>query len=150
MGDLLHRCRTPLLVAADGARIDPAGTSVIAWDGSYEAANAVRSSLGLLRLAEKVVVLQIVEDKPETFPGTRILEYLSRHDIHAELIVEQPAGGYRDQQMIAASLVGQAARMNAAYLVMGGYSHSRVSEFVFGGVTRTLLKECPIALVLAH
>lgn len=151
LGDLLQRCRTPLFVPAEGAAaIDPAGTAAIAWDGSYEAANAVRSALGLLKLAERVIIIQVAEEKPQSFPGTKMLEYLSRHDIHAEL-TEQPApSGFGDQQMIAATLVNHALLVNAAYLVMGAYSRSRISEYVFGGVTRTLLKQCPLSLVLAH
>ena len=66
-------------------------------------------------------------------------------------LTEQPApSGFGDQQMIAATLVNHALLVNAAYLVMGAYSRSRISEYVFGGVTRTLLKQCPLSLVLAH
>ena len=47
-------------------------------------------------------------------------------------------------------IVAQAQCLGAQYIVMGGYSHSRLGEYVFGGVTRTLLKDCPVALVIAH
>lgn len=151
LGDVLTRCRSPLFIPGDGApAVDPTGVAVIAWDGSYEAANAVRASIGLLKLASSVVVLQVAEKKDERFPGTRMLEYLSRHGIEAELVVQDPPGGYSDNEAIAAMLVSYAKQAKASYLVLGGYSHSRAGEFVFGGVTRTLLKECPVALVIAH
>lgn len=151
LGDLLSRCRSPLFIPGDDrADVDPPGTAVIAWDGSYEAANATRSSMGLLKLATRVCVIQVAEEKAQGFPGTKMLEYLSRHDIHAELIVQDPPGGYADQEVVAATLVSHARGLGASYMVMGGYSHSRIGEFVFGGVTRTLLKECPLSLVIAR
>lgn len=151
MGDLLHRARTPLFVPGDDqALIEVAGSALIAWDGSYEAANAVRASLGLLKLASDVAVIQVAEDKERAFPGTKLLEYLSRHDVHADLSVQDPPGGSHDSKVIAATLVAHAKGMRAAYMVMGGYSHNRVREMAFGGVTRALLKECPIPLVIAH
>lgn len=151
LGDLLYRCRSPLFIPGDGrADVDPSGTAMMAWDGSYEAANTARSTLGLLKLAARVCVIQVAEEKAQVFPGTKLLEYLSRHDIHAELVVEDPPGGYDDQEVIAASLVSHARGVGAAYMVMGGYSHSRIGEFLFGGVTRTLLKECPVSLAIAH
>lgn len=149
LGDLLHRSRTPLFIAGDGDPCDPAGRALIAWDGSYEAANAVRSAIGLLRLASDVRVLQITEQKEELFPNTWLVEYLSRHGIHAELQVE-PAGGKPGADLISEMLLAQASAYGAAYIVMGGYNHSRMGQFLFGGVTRTLLLGSPVALVMAH
>ena len=154
LGDLLQRSRTPLFIPAfPGGPFDPTGLAVIAWDGSIEAANAARASLGLLRLASEVRVLEIPEqraDEAKSFPATRILEYLSRQGIHAELVVEQPPSGEADADAVSGMLVAQADGAGAAYIVMGGYSHTRIGEYVFGGVTRTLLKECPLPLVIAH
>ena len=151
MGDLLHRTRTPLFIPGDEPRsVDAAGTAMIAWDGSYEAANAVRASLPLLTLASDISVIQVAEDKEQAFPGTKLLKYLSRHGIHADLSVQDPPGTSRDPDVVAATLVAHAKGKGAAYIVMGGYSHSRVREVVFGGVTRSLLNECPVPLVIAH
>lgn len=155
LGDLLHRSRTPLFVASsDGGQFDPTGIAVIAWDGSIEAADAVRSSLGLLKVASEVRVLEIPEQKGDDgrkgFPATKVLEYLSRQNIHAELVVEQPPSKDAGPDVVADMIVAQARGAGAAYIVMGGYSHTRIAEYVFGGVTRTLLKECPLPLVIAH
>ena len=70
--------------------VDPTGPAIIAWNGSFEAANAVRLSLGLLKLASSVRVVHVtsVPQKKELFPGTRLLEYLSRQGIESELVVE--------------------------------------------------------------
>lgn len=148
LGDLVHRSRTPLLIPGDNdAAYDPGGPALIAWDGSYEAANAVRGSLGLLRCASDVRVITVDEDaeKPDAFPGTRLLEYLSRHGIHSEL---QCTSMQRD--MVAQALLGEAEEFGAATIVLGGYSHSRIGEYFFGGVTRTLLSSSPVALLTTH
>jgi len=151
LGDLLHRSRTPLFVAADDGKVpDPAGRALIAWNGSFEAANAVRSAVGLLKLASDVRILRIDEEKDEAFPSTRLLEYLSRHGIHAELKLETVRPDARDADFVSACLKAEAGRMNAAYVVMGGYSHSRVSEYMFGGLTRSMLTASSIPLFIAH
>ena len=150
LGDLLHRSRTPLFIPGDDRpSVDATGLAVIAWDGSYEAANAVRSSLGLLKIAGQVRVLQVREDKDKAFPGTKLMKFLSRHDIHAEL-VEVKSGGDSSPQFITGSIIAHAQKANAAYVVTGGYNHSRVGEYVFGGVTRSLLAGCPVPLLMAH
>ena len=151
LGDLLHRCSSPIFIpGGDGNVVDPTGHAVIAWDGSYEAANTVRSSMGLLKLASSVTVVQVAEKKDERFPGTKMLEYLSRHCIAADLKLQSVPGESSDAAAVAATLVSEARALNGSYLVMGGYSHSRLGEYVFGGVTKTLLRDCPIALVIAH
>jgi nucleotide-binding universal stress UspA family protein len=151
MGELLHRARTPLFIPGDEDRpIDVTGSALIAWDGSYEAANAVRASLGLLMLASNVEVVQVTEGKEQEFPGTKLLEYLSRHNVHAELSLQNPPGSAGESDVVAATLIAYARGLANAYIVMGGYSHKRVREIIFGGVTRSLLKECPLPLLIAH
>ena len=146
LGDILTRVRTPLLIPGDApGAFDPFGTAVIAWNGSYEAANAVRGAVGLLRLASSVRVVRITEAKDERFPSTVLLEYLSGHGVHAELDTLATDG-----DLVAGQLVEYAQANRASYVVMGGYGHSRAGEFFFGGVTRSLLKACPVALVVGH
>jgi nucleotide-binding universal stress UspA family protein len=151
LGDLLYRLRSPIYIPGDGASpVDPTGMALVAWDGTYEAANAVRSSIGLLKLASSVRVVRVAEAKDEGFPNTKVLKYLSRQGIEAEFVDERPPSMSGNDDVISAALVAHARASNASYLVMGGYSQSRISQFVFGGVTSTLLKSCPVPLVIAH
>lgn len=151
LGELLYRSRTPLYIPADdGIPTDPTGAALIAWDGSYEAANAVRSAVGLLKIASDVRVIQIREKGDEAFPGTKLLEYLSRHGIHSELVTEDASSRGSAQQFVSGALIAHAQALHASYLVMGGYNHSRVGQFMFGGVTRSLLSSCPVPLLIAH
>ena len=145
IGDLLSQIRTPMLVVDERCTdYDPFGPVVIAWNGSYEAANAVRAALPLLKMAKKVTVVQFSEEKDRRFPSTILLEYLSRHGIAAELEARATTVA------IDKALVGYAERHGASAIVMGGYSHSRAGEFLFGGVTRALLRDCSIPLVISH
>jgi nucleotide-binding universal stress UspA family protein len=152
LGDILYRARTPLFIPGDNrAPADPAGIAMIAWDGSYEAANTVRSSIGLLKLASNIQVVQIIDEaKKDAFPGTRLLEYMSRHGIHAELSIIEAGVDVRDDEVISATLVARAVAIDASYMLLGAYSRSRIGEYVFGGVTRSLLGGCPVPLLMAH
>jgi nucleotide-binding universal stress UspA family protein len=151
LGDLLHSSRTPLFIAADDGKLpNAAGRALIAWNGSFEAANAVRSAIGLLKIASDVQVLRLEEGKDEAFPSTRLLEFLSRHGIHAELKVETVHPDAKDADFASACLTSKAKQLDAAYIVMGGYSHSRASEFMFGGLTRSMLSESSIPLFIAR
>lgn len=147
IGDWLAEARTPLFVVGDGqAAIDPFGTAIVAWNGSYEAANAVRSAVPLLQIASEVLLVRFAEpDKDQRFPPTDVLEYLSRQGIKAELDLRAAPAESIDQ-----ALLEYASENRASYIVLGGYSHSRAGEFLFGGVTRGLLKKCPVSLVVAR
>ena len=150
LGDLLYASRTPVFIRGDRQeRFDPKGKAIIAWDGSYEAANAVRDGLGLLELASEVEVVRVTERGEEVEPGlypvTRVLEYLSRNDIHANYSRIAEIDG-----KVSTALLDHADKMGAGLIVMGGYSHSRIAERLFGGVTKVMLRSCPIALMITH
>jgi nucleotide-binding universal stress UspA family protein len=153
IGELIQRTRTPLYIPApSGPPPDPSSPAVVAWNGSFEAANAVRASVDLLKLAREVHVVT-VEEKQDLFPNTRVLEYLSRNEIHAELHVvplERGRIGPVETTDVGQSILEAASELRAGSIVMGGYSHHRVGEFIFGGVTRSFLESCPLPLVIAH
>lgn len=145
LGEIICNSRTLLCIpGTDAGPLDPFGTAVIAWNGSVEAANAIRQSIGLIRMASKVRVIRITEDKETAFPDARVLEYLSRHGVHAQLDTRAVRHDFTQD------LIEYVAVAGASYIVMGGYSHSRAGEFLFGGVTRSLLRDFPIPLVMAH
>jgi nucleotide-binding universal stress UspA family protein len=145
-GDLAVEARCPVLVLPHGKRLRlPLTTACIAWDGGEQAAVALRSAVPLLADCANVHVLTVLDEAPGGFPPTDALRYLARHDIKAEL------AEVRKGRSIEETLAGEVARLGADLLVMGAYGHSRVREFLFGGVTRYFLEddEAP-ALLLAH
>lgn len=143
-GELALASRTPVLVLADDAALSfPVARACVAWDGGDEAALALRNAAPLL--AGAVVSVVTVAEKPGGFPPTEALRYLSRHGVKAEL-VELPRTGSTEETLAAG-----VARAGADLLVMGAYGHSRMREYLFGGVTRYFLEESAgPALLLSH
>ena len=138
------RAHRPLLAVPPAARsLALDCPALVAWDGSGPAAEAVRAAVPLLRCMTGVVVLEV--DPPAGhIPMQAIATYLSRHGIMPHLIERQR------QDTIAATLIDQVEAIGAGLLVMGAYGNSRLAEFVFGGVTRTMLGASPIPMLMAH
>jgi nucleotide-binding universal stress UspA family protein len=138
------RSSAPVLaVPPELQRYDPVAPALIAWNGSQEAAAAVRAALPLLRIASAVQIFA-VEESANDLPDDAVLRFLSRHDIRAEL-VRRPCVRSIDRTILQA-----AARLRAGTIVMGAYGRSRFVEFFLGGVTRSLLQQSPIPLLLAN
>lgn len=143
--DVAIQGRTPVLaVPATLRRFDTSGPVVVAWDGSAEAAHAVRMAVPLFRTASRVVLLT-VEEKSEYLPPLDACAYLSRHGLKTE-VSSRPPGG----RGVARTLLAEAETLGASVLVMGAYGKSRVREWLLGGVTRTILHQSPLPLFLAH
>lgn len=146
LGELLYHVRTPLLVIGDDVDgFDPSLTAVVAWNGSYEAANAVRASVPLLKLAFEAVLLTVEEAKRVQIPSKRASEYLSRYGIESRSVSRPQMG-----DTISDDILDCAFAEAASYIVMGGYGHNRAGELLFGGVTRSLLKACPLPLLITR
>lgn len=144
VGALIVHSHMPVLaVPGDATNYDPSGSAMIAWNGSSEAANAIRCGLPLLRSAENVHIVAVEENSPG-LPAADVAAYLSRHGIHAEVHQRDAEPSVEEALKIAARELG------AATIVMGGYGHTRMRELVFGGVTRAMLQDCPIPLLLSH
>ncbi|QLC24456.1 universal stress protein [Parasphingopyxis algicola] len=139
---LLLRSPTPLLIAPDG----PAafGTAMIAWNGSAQSALAMREALPLLRGATAVHIVTAAADIRQ-FPPERAAAYLRAHGIDSTQHIAEDAGADA-----AETLTREAERLGADYIVMGGYSRSRLNELIFGGVTRYMLRRPPVPIFIRH
>lgn len=150
VGELIERVRAPILVVPAGTRsFDLESPAVVAWNGSAESAHALRAAVPALALASSVHILSVSEEKDsERFdlPSTQASEYLAAHDIKSELTELSLEGS----ASVAETLVKAAMARNGGYIVMGAYGHSRFREQVLGGVTRDMLRDPAIALLLSH
>jgi nucleotide-binding universal stress UspA family protein len=131
-------------VPQDCAGFDASGTAIVAWDGSIPAAAALTASVPLLKLAGRVVLLQ-VEDGTGGEPIEEAAAYLSRHGIRAIMRMVTTEGAD-----VAESLQRVCSDERASYCVMGMYGHSRVREALLGGVTRQMLASARPPLIMAH
>jgi nucleotide-binding universal stress UspA family protein len=78
-------------------------------------------------------------------PGADIAAYLARHGL--TVTVDQLAGGGRP---VADVLKQHATDIGADLIVMGAYSHSRIRERIFGGVTRSFIEGARLPVLMAH
>ncbi len=145
-GNLAFEASAPVLVLGSAGPLPhPLTAACIAWDGSAPAARALRWATPLLRTCRNVHVLTVADNDGSSFPPTDALRYLARHGITAELIALPKSGSIEE------TLASEVTRLGAQLLVMGAYSHSRLREFMFGGVTRYFLEDAKEpALLLAH
>ncbi|TWB35898.1 universal stress protein [Nitrospirillum pindoramense] len=137
----------PLLVVPPAFNAD-AGLGrhiVIAWNGSRESAQAVAQALPLLTTAETVTVIAVETDKTDGAAGRDLAEYLGWHGVTAQ--VRQPMAEGRS---VGALLLAEAKAADADLLVLGGYGHSRLREMILGGVTRHVLYNATLPVLLAH
>lgn len=119
---------------------------LLAWDGSRPAARACADALPLLTRAGRVDVVMVTGEpaKNGKMPGTDIAQHLARHDIKVDVKRISDAGG------IGETLLSYAAASGGDLLVMGGYGHSRLREFVLGGATRGILDAMTLPVLLSH
>lgn len=137
--------RAPVLAVPQSLdRLRPEHPVVIAWNGSPEAAAAMRASLPLLGLARNVQVVE-VEKRITPWPSDLAARYLARHGIEAEIVQRERIDG-----SVSKAIERAAFDIDAGMIVMGAYGRSRLREFLLGGVTRDLLAECGLPLLLAH
>jgi nucleotide-binding universal stress UspA family protein len=121
---------------------------VIGWKDTREARRAVQDALPFLHEAKRVTILEIC-GKDQMDVARRhvddVVGYLAQHRIKAERRVEIQANGSGADQII-----GLADDEGADLLVTGAYGHNRVNEWIFGGMTRDLLKSSPICCLMSH
>jgi nucleotide-binding universal stress UspA family protein len=120
---------------------------MVCWDGSRQAARAIGDAMPLLAKAGRVEIVIIANDpgKQDEIEGIDMGQHLARHGLKVE--VQRIPGGDVD---VADALLSHAADSGADFLVMGGYGHSRLREFVLGGVTRTIFHSMTVPTLMAH
>lgn len=146
--DLVMRLGRPLLVVPTGiSRVDLSSV-LVAWKDNPEARRAIVDALPLLRQASHVTVVEIVEDDGDragALAGVHdVVDWLSRHHIHASADVPAGTGD------VAAQLDRAADHVGAGAIVAGAYGHSRFREWILGGVTQHLLEQTARCAFLAR
>jgi nucleotide-binding universal stress UspA family protein len=120
---------------------------VICWDGSRPAARAIGDATPFLERAKgiEIVVVAGERDKSGEITGTNMRRHLARHGIEVNL--KHITGSGTDVQN---AILSHAADTGADFMVMGGYRHSRLREFILGGVTRSILQSMTVPVLMSH
>jgi nucleotide-binding universal stress UspA family protein len=133
--------------------IGPSGTLgkriLLAWNATREAARAATDALPFLKAADEVCVVVINPGGASHghVPGADIGLYLARHGVHAKVEVIEGADILHDAGNL---LLSRAADLSSDLIVMGAYGHSRFSELVLGGVTRTMFESMTVPVLMSH
>jgi nucleotide-binding universal stress UspA family protein len=147
---LLLASGVPILVVPSGWKSELIGQKIlVGWNASREARRAVADALPFLVAAPSVTLLVVDSneraDRHGEEPGADIALYLARHGAHVEVEQVSSRGS-----PVADIILSYAVDHGVDLIVIGAYSHARSVEMVFGGVTRTLLKQSPIPVLMSR
>jgi nucleotide-binding universal stress UspA family protein len=120
---------------------------MVCWDGSRPATRAIADAMPLLKRAGNIEVVMITNERSKQgeIEGADMGQHLARHGLKVE--VNRIT---RDNLDVANVLLSHLADSDANFIVMGGYGHSRLREFVLGGVTRTVLHSMTAPALMSH
>jgi nucleotide-binding universal stress UspA family protein len=155
-GPLLHLRQGLVEAVLFGSILVPPGVhapaeerALVAWDGTRSAARALHDALPVLTHARREVVVVTVADDKElraSRSGDEVCRYLGRWGVQARFELLQ-----RGSQNVGNVLLGHAAEIEAALVVMGGFGHAREREFLFGSATRDIFQSTlETAVLLSH
>ena len=143
---VVSRCGRPVLVLPAMVALGSLARIAIAWDGGREAVRAVHDSLPLLRLAQSVQIVTVVEPAAEdaTVEARHLSAHLANHGIGAVELLQVRSAEENE------SLCRQIEQGHYDLLVMGGYPHPVWWEFIFGGATQSILLSSKIPIFVSH
>lgn len=138
----------PVILFPPSGTVSRVRRSLVAWNATRESIRAVADALPLL--ARATVEVLIVDHERQRArhgqePGADIARHLARHGAQVE--VQRLSSGGKDMGQL---LLSQAAAFRADLLVMGAYGHSTLHEWMFGGVTRTVLYEAGLPVLMSR
>lgn len=135
IGDVLLGAGRPVLIAATGAAKLEVDKIIVAWKDTKEARRAAADALPLLKLASDVYVVVIDEGDLGSERASMLdaVEWLKSHGVAARGDVLPNENGP------AKSIANLAQASNAKLIVSGAYGHSRLRQWLVGGMTRDLL-----------
>jgi nucleotide-binding universal stress UspA family protein len=120
---------------------------MIAWDGGREATRAVAEAMPYLLKAETVSIVVVDDSEPveeKATLGTDLVEHLLHHGIGATVHRVMKDGD------VGSTLLAESKRLKPDLIVMGGYGHSKLREWLLGGATYEMVHKAPVPLVIAH
>ncbi|MGK0374846.1 MAG: nucleotide-binding universal stress UspA family protein [Arenicella sp.] len=139
-----------VIIPRDWSAKNFATLPVLGWKETPEAVNAVRHTLAIMRDAKDVNIVSISpppDPDEELIEGIEISDYLNRHQITTEYFAENMNQQDHNE---ADALLRHVDKHGRDLIIIGGYGHSRFREIVLGGMTRRLIKESSVPVLLAH
>lgn len=136
---------TPALVCPAATTTLAPKTVLVAWNDSREALRAVRGALPFLRRAEEIEIVVIGPRESSLAPAEELAVMLARQGAGTDI-----TSLAREADSVPDLLRQRVKDLGAGMLVMGAYGHSRFREYLMGGVSRNLLSDPPVPLLVGH
>jgi len=137
--------RPVLMLPRGGPTAAITGPAVVGWNGSAEAASALAAARPLLRHASGVTVIVSAKRQHQRPNAEDVADYLRCHEVAAGSRVVDTGGAH-----VGEALLAQCRELGAELLVVGAYSRTRVQEILLGGVTRHLIREARLPVLMVH
>lgn len=148
-GALLLRVGRPVLAVPPGVNSVNGRRVVVAWKDTREARRAIQDALPFLERADQVILTEVCESVDEVTPSQNrlrdVTRYLASHRITAVVERVRPVEG-----TAISSLLRLVQDESADLIVAGAYGHSRLGEWIFGGMTQALLAQSPVCCLFSH
>lgn len=144
IGDIAVKAHTAILAVPPKTRGVNLDRALIAYDGGFEVARAIRAATPLLNQCKSVKIAEVTA-QPETFPLTDAAHYLARQGITVDVEMVE-----KGELTVEERVLALVESTHPDLLVMGAYGHGRLHETLFGGVTRYILGDVGIPVLLAH
>ncbi|MCF4128824.1 universal stress protein [Methylobacterium sp. SyP6R] len=143
-GPVLMEVGRPVLVVPPGIDRLAAARIVVAWKDAPEARRAVTAALPFITRADQVFVVGVGREASHEGAG-EVADLLARHGAHVTAhALEAP------NRTVAGEILHFSERHDADLVVMGGYGHARLREWLLGGVTRDILQDAPLCCLMCH
>lgn len=149
LAEIVMKTGRPVLIAPPKFAGTIGETIAVAWKDGPESARALTAAMPVLVRAQRVLLIYVQENSDMEGAELRRLDELKarlgRHGVRAQVLaVPASAAG------VTETLRSAVYDANCDLLVMGAYGHSRLREYVFGGVTRDMLADCALPLLMFH
>lgn len=148
--DVLVGSGRPVLFVPYAGRFERLGDRVlVAWKDTREAARALADAMPVLSSASMVEVVTVASRDEQTLEELIAGEQL-RHMFTRAQVTAAVTRIVATESSAGEALLSRAADMGADMIVMGGYSHRRIRELVWGGVTRVVLRSMTVPVLMSH
>ncbi len=146
--ELVMKLGRPMMIVPPEVDRLKLASVVVGWKDTRETRRAIVDALPLLKKAKEVTIVEIIEDDDDRHAAARrvsdVAAWLGQHRVDACHMVPNLRGNAVEQLAMHASDIG------ADVIVAGAYGHTRLREWVFGGVTRDLITQAKVCSVLSH
>ena len=120
--------------------------AILAWDGNRIATGALWAAMNILETKQKVTVLTVETGKTGSpLPGIDAETVLKRHGIAASRVFIE-----KQKEGVSKTILEYCDQVDAGLLVMGAFQTSFFREELFGGVTKDIMNEAKIPVLLSH